>query len=127
VRVRFGWGTNIDAAAVDVRATLEDEISELPDDIVGPRVSKFDIDSFPVVLLGISSPLDPVELTQLMEDQIRYRFARIPGVAQVDPWGGYTREVRVELDPARLTAPLGLPINDILDAIRDANLELPWA
>jgi multidrug efflux pump subunit AcrB len=42
----------------------------------------------------------------------------------VDPWGGYTREVRVELDPARLTA-LGLPINDILDAIRDANLDLP--
>jgi HAE1 family hydrophobic/amphiphilic exporter-1 len=124
VRVRFGWGTNIDAAAVDVRATLEDEISELPDDIVGPRISKFDIDSFPVVLLGISSPLDPVELTQLVEEQIRYRFARIPGVAQVDPWGGYTREVRVELDPARLTA-LGLPINDILQAIRDANLDLP--
>jgi HAE1 family hydrophobic/amphiphilic exporter-1 len=124
VQVRFGWGTNIDAAAVDVRATLEDEISELPDDIVGPRISKFDIDSYPVVLLGISSPLDPVELTELVEDQIRYRFARIPGVAQVDPWGGFSREVRVELDPARLNA-LGLPVNDILDAIRDANLDLP--
>jgi HAE1 family hydrophobic/amphiphilic exporter-1 len=124
VRVRFGWGTDIDAAAVDVRATLEDEVSELPDDIVGPRISKFDIDSFPVVLLGIASPLDPVELTELVEKQIRYRFARIPGVAQVDPWGGYDREVRVELDPGRLNA-LGLPITDILDALRDANLDLP--
>jgi HAE1 family hydrophobic/amphiphilic exporter-1 len=124
VRVRFGWGTDIDAAAVDVRATLEDEVSELPDDIVGPRISKFDIDSYPVVLLGISSKLDPVELTELVEDQIRYRFARIPGVAQVDPWGGYAREVRVELDPARLNA-LGLPIMDILEAIRNANLDLP--
>ena len=37
VKVKFSWGTDIDAAAVDVRATLEDEISELPDDIVGPR------------------------------------------------------------------------------------------
>ena len=124
VKVRFSWGTDIDAAAVDVRATLEDEISELPDDIVGPRISKFDIDNFPVVLLGISSKLDPVELTELVENQIRYRFARVPGVAQVDPWGGYAREVRVELDPTRLNA-LGLPINDILDAIRDANLDLP--
>jgi HAE1 family hydrophobic/amphiphilic exporter-1 len=87
VRVSFGWGTDIDAAALDVQAQLEDEISELPDDIVGPRVSKFDIASFPVVLLGISSDLDPVELTQLIEDQIRYRFARLPGVAQVDLWG----------------------------------------
>ena len=124
VKVSFGWGTDIDTAALDVQATLEDEISELPDEIVGPRVSKFDVDSYPVVILGISSKLDPVELTQIVEDQIRYRFARIPGVAQVDPWGGFTREVRVELDPAKLNA-LGLPLNDILDAIRDANLDLP--
>jgi len=124
VRVSFAWGSDIDAVAVDVQATLEDEISELPDDIVGPRVSKFDVDSYPVVLLGISSQLDPVELTQILEDQIRYRFARIPGVAQVDPWGGFTREVRVELDPAKVNA-LGLPLNDVLDAIRNANLDLP--
>ena len=124
VRVRFGWGTDIDAAAVEVRAPLEDERNELPDDILGPRISKFDIDSFPVVLLGISSALEPVELTELVENQIRYRFARLPGVAQVDPWGGYTREVRVELDPARLNA-LGLPLTDLLEALRDANLDLP--
>ena len=124
VRVSFGWGSNIDNVAVDVQATLTDEINELPDDIVGPRVSKFDIDSFPVVVLGISSPLDPVELTQLVEDQVRYRFARIPGVAQVDPWGGFTRQVRVELDPTRINA-LGLPLNDMLEAIRNANLDLP--
>jgi len=124
VRVSFGWGTDIDSAALDVRATLEDEISELPDDIVGPRVSKFDIDSYPVVILGISSRLDPVELTRIVEEQIRYRFARVPGVAQVDPWGGFNREVRVELDPAKLNA-LGLPLNQILESIRNANLDLP--
>ncbi|MGD8309133.1 MAG: efflux RND transporter permease subunit [Chromatiales bacterium] len=124
VRVTFDWGTNVDAAALDVQATVEDEISELPDDIVGPRISKFDVDSFPVVLLGVSSPLDPVELTQIVEDQIRYRFARIPGVAQVDPWGGFTREVRIELDPARINA-LGLALDEVLRAVRDANLDLP--
>lgn len=124
VRVSFGWGTDVDTAALDVQTTLEDEISELPEDIVGPRVSKYDVDSFPVVILGVSSTLDPVELTQVVEDQIRYRFARIPGVAQVDPWGSFTREVRVELDPDKITA-LGLPLGDILDAIRSANLDLP--
>ena len=124
VRVSFGWGTDIDTAALDVQATLEDEINELPDDIVRPRISKFDINSFPVVVLGISSKLDPVEVTQLIEDQIRYRFARIPGVAQVDTWGGYNREVRIELDPDRVKA-LGLPLDQVLQAIRDANLDLP--
>ncbi len=124
VRVSFSWGTDIDTAAVDVQATLADEISELPEQIVGPRVGKFDIDSFPVVLIGVSSNIDPVEMTRLIEDQIRYRFTRIPGVAQVDPWGGFNREVRIELDPARIDA-LGLPLDQVLAAIRDANLDLP--
>jgi hydrophobic/amphiphilic exporter-1 (mainly G- bacteria), HAE1 family len=124
VRVSFAWGTDIDTAAVDVQSTLQNELSELPDNIVGPRVRKFDVDSFPVVLMGISSDLDPVELTELVEDQIRYRFARIPGVAQVDPWGGFDREVRVELDPDRLRA-LGLPLDQVLRALRNANLDLP--
>jgi HAE1 family hydrophobic/amphiphilic exporter-1 len=124
VRVSFVWGTEIDMAAIDVQGKLEDEINELPDDIVRPRVRKFDIASFPVVLLGISSDLDPVELTELIEVQIRYRFARIPGVAQVDVWGGFNREVRIELDPDRIKA-AGLPVDRMLDAIRDANLDLP--
>ncbi|MBF0266112.1 MAG: efflux RND transporter permease subunit [Gammaproteobacteria bacterium] len=124
VKVSFGWGTSIDAVAVDVRATLEDEISELPDGITGPRVSKFDIDTFPVVILGISSKLNPVELTEIVEKQIRYRLARVPGVAQVDPWGGFNREVRVELDPARINA-FGLSLDQIIQAIRDSNLDRP--
>lgn len=124
VRVTFGWGTDIDAASSEVRSRLEDELDELPEDVTRPQVRKFDVNSFPVVLLGVSSRLNPIELTTLVEEQIRYRFARIPGVAQVDAWGGYNREVRVELDPARIRA-LGLPLNDILGAIRDANLDLP--
>ncbi|MFH2091694.1 MAG: efflux RND transporter permease subunit [Pseudomonadota bacterium] len=124
ITVRFAWDTDIDTAAMDVTSKIEDEINELPDDIVRPRIRKFDIGSFPVVLLGISSDLDPVELTQLIENQIRYRFARIPGVAQVDVWGGFDREVRIELDPDKIKA-LGLSFDTVIQAIRNANLELP--
>ncbi|BBD09509.1 efflux RND transporter permease subunit [Desulfovibrio ferrophilus] len=124
IRVRFSWGVSIDTAALDVRARLEDELNELPDDVERPWIRKFDVESFPVVILGIKSDLDPVELTELIEVQLRYRFARIPGVAQVDVWGGFNREVRVELDPDRIKA-LGLPLDDVLEAIEDANLDLP--
>ncbi len=124
VRVSFVWGTDIDTAAVDVQGKLEDESNELPDDVVRPRIRKFDISSFPVVILGIASDLDPVEMTQLVEDEVRHRFARIPGVAQVDLWGDYRREVRVELDPERIKS-LGLPLDRVIRALRDANLDLP--
>jgi len=124
LRVRFAWGTDLDAAAIELQSQIEGEIEELPDDIVRPRIRKFDVASFPVVILGISSRLDPVDLTELVENEVRYRFARVPGVAQVDVWGGYTREVRIELDPDRVNA-LGLPLDRVLDAIRDANLDRP--
>ena len=124
VRVSFGWGTDLDTAAQDVRSILENEINELPDEVLRPRISKFDIASFPVVILGISSSLDPVELTELVNDQVRYRFGRLPGVAQVDLWGEFKREVRVELDPDQVKA-LGIPLDQVLQAIRNANLDLP--
>ena len=124
VRVTFDWGTDIDTAAIDVQAQLEDEINELPDDIVRPRVSKFDVASYPVVIMGISSPMDPVGLTRIIDTQLRLRFARIPGVAQIDTWGAYNREVRIELDPERIKA-LGIPFNVILSSVRDSNIDLP--
>ncbi|MEQ9504088.1 MAG: efflux RND transporter permease subunit [Deltaproteobacteria bacterium] len=124
VQVTFGWGTDVNAAALDLQGTLEDEINELPEEITRPNVRKFDIASFPVVLLGISSKLDPIELTEIVENQLRHRFSRIPDIAQVDLWGGYPREVRIELDPERVKA-LALPLDQILSAIRDANLDLP--
>jgi HAE1 family hydrophobic/amphiphilic exporter-1 len=124
IRVSFEWGTNTDTVALEVRATIEDEINELPDEIGSVRVSKFDIDTFPVVIVGISSSLDPVELTEIVDNQIRYRFSRIPGVAQVDPWGGFNREVRIELDPARINAH-SISMDDIIESIKTSNIDLP--
>lgn len=124
VNVRFSWGTDLDASSIELSSRIEGEIEEMPEEIVRPQIRKFDIASFPVVILGISSKLDPVELTRLVEEQIRYRFGRVPGVAQVDVWGGFTREVRIELDPDRINA-LGLPLDTVLDAVRDSNLDRP--
>jgi HAE1 family hydrophobic/amphiphilic exporter-1 len=38
IRVSFVWGTKIDTAAIDVQGKIEDEINELPDDIVKSRM-----------------------------------------------------------------------------------------
>jgi len=124
VVVKFVWGVDLDAAASDVRARLEEESNEFPTNMPRPRIAKFDAASFPVVALGISSDGDPVQLTTLIENQIRYRFSQLPGVAQVDPWGGYDREIRVELDPERIKA-LALPVAMVLDALMQANVDLP--
>ena len=38
VRVSFAWGTDIDTAAIDVQGKLEDELNELPENIVRPTI-----------------------------------------------------------------------------------------
>ena len=124
VRLTLTPGTDIDTAAIELQGRLEDEINEFPEDIERPTVRKFDIGSFPVVIVGIASDLNPVELTQLLETQIRQRFGRVPGVAQIDPWGGYDREVHVDVDPAKMQA-LGLAFNDIVSAVTQNNVDLP--
>ena len=124
VSLRFAWGTDLDTAALDVRAKLEDELNELPDDVTRPQVRKFDVASFPVVILGVSSPLDPVELTTLVEEQLRPRLSRVPGVAQVDMWGEFEREIRVELHPERLRA-YAIGLETIAERVGEATLDLP--
>ena len=36
IRMTFSWGTDLDVAAQDVRSRLEDEMGELPDDVIRP-------------------------------------------------------------------------------------------
>ena len=124
VRVRFAWGVDLDAATNEVRDRLDRVQDELPEDMGRPQIQKFDISSSPIVQLGVSARLEPVELTNLIENQILYRLERLPGVAAVEMWGEYNREIRVELDAGRVQA-LGLPLNTVVEALRSANINLP--
>ena len=124
VRVTFTWGTDIDAGANDIRDRLDRIISRLPDDAERPTLRKFDLASFPVVILGASSNLDPVQMRQIIEDQIKYRIERVPGVASLDIWGGLNREIHVNLYPDKIKA-LGIPVNRVLDRLKAENINLP--
>lgn len=124
VRVTFNWGTDLDAAANDIRDRLDRVIPRLPEDVDRPRLRKFDLASFPVLILGASSRLDPVQMRRLIEDQIKYRIERVPGVAALDIWGGVDREIHVNIDPDKIKA-LRLSLNEVLNRIRAGNINLP--
>ncbi len=124
VRLAFAWGTNIDAVATDVRDRLDRVTGRLPEDIERPRLFKFDAASFPIMSLGIVSDMDPVQLREIVDDQIGYRLERVPGVASADVWGGLGRQVQVNLIPERLKA-LDIPVDQILARVKAANVQLP--
>ncbi|MFB0566315.1 MAG: efflux RND transporter permease subunit [Candidatus Aminicenantaceae bacterium] len=124
VRVRFSWGTDLDAASNDVRDRLDRVIPILPEDTSRPRLRKFDLANFPILILGASSELDPIQMRRILDDQIKYRMERVPGVASVDIWGGLEREIQVNLYPDKIKA-IGLPLDYVLSKIRSENVDVP--
>jgi HAE1 family hydrophobic/amphiphilic exporter-1 len=91
VRVTFAWGTDLDAAADDIRDRLDRVISRLPDEVERPMLRKFDLASFPILILGASGNLDPIQMRRIIDDQVKYRLERLPGVAAIDVRGGLDR------------------------------------
>jgi HAE1 family hydrophobic/amphiphilic exporter-1 len=124
VRVTFAWDTDLDAAANDVRDRLDRVIPQLPENVERPMLRKYDLASFPILILGASSNLDPVKMRKIIDDQVKYRIERIPGVAALDVRGGLDREIHVNLSPEKLKA-LGLPLDVILSRIAEENINLP--
>lgn len=124
VRAALTWGTDLDVAANDIRDRVDRVMSRLPEDIERPQIRKFDITAFPIVILGVSGAMPPLDLRRFVEDQVKYRLERIPGVAAADIRGGLTREIHVDLSASRLKA-LGIAADAVLDALERENRNLP--
>ncbi len=124
VRVSFIWGTNLDEAANDVRSRVDRVRGRLPDDSESPVIYKFDLSAYPVMYIGMSGSLDPVEMYELAERQLKNRLERLPGVAAVEIRGGFRREIHVNLDRRKLTA-LNLSLESVLASLDAENLNLP--
>lgn len=124
VILRFAWGTDVDAAANDVRDRLFSELDELPEDAGRPQLRKFDSADLPILILGISSGIDPIELRRLIDNQLSHRLQQVPGVAAVEVWGGPEREIHIDLDRRQVQA-LGLSLTGVREALTAANRNLP--
>ena len=64
------------------------------------------------------------ELSWFVDNAVTKRLLAVNGVAQVQRGGGVDREIRVELDPARMQA-LGLTAVDVNQQLRQINLDAP--
>ncbi len=62
------------------------------------------------------------ELRSYQDWNLRYHLRSVPGVSDVAPVGGYTRQFQVNIDPNRLRD-TGLTIAQVTDAVRDGNNE----
>ena len=98
--------------------------SELPDGIDEPQVTRIDAEGGAIAYYAVTTTdLTPEQLSWFVENTISKRLLALPGVAQLDR-SGVTREIRVELDPARMQA-LGITATEVNTQLRQLNLNAP--
>ncbi len=77
---------------------------------------------FQYALVDTSGQHSLSELRSYQDWNLRYRLTSVPGVADVAPVGGFTRQYQVNVDPDRLRA-YGIKIAQVVNAVREGNSE----
>ena len=84
------------------------------------EIFMFTVDSEPDALNADGSPITPMDLRSVHDWIIRPQLMQVTGVVEVNPIGGYEREVVVEFLPQKLLA-FGLTAADVVEAIQHNN------
>ena len=125
ITVRFRLEKDADTAAAEVRDRTSRIRGRLPQAIEEPVIAKVEADAFPIIWLAFSSDsLSPLEINDLINRVVKPRLQTITGVADVRIFGERKYAMRVWLDAERM-ASYRLTSQDIEEAIRRSNLELP--
>ncbi|MDB5891873.1 MAG: acriflavin resistance protein [Polaromonas sp.] len=125
ISVRFRLEKDADSAAAEVRDRTSRVRNRLPQAIDEPVIAKVEADAFPVIQLGFSSEsLTQLQINDLVNRIVKPRLQTVTGVADVRIFGERKYAMRVWLDTDRL-ASYRLTTQDVEDAIRRSNLELP--
>lgn len=124
IQLEFAWGTNLDAAVSDMRQAIDRVMRDLPEDCDPPTIRRYDPNDSPIIFMGVTSKLTPVELTRLVERTVIPRFERLPGAARVGMRGDVRREIHVEVDKGKVES-LQLGLNEVVDALSRGNINRP--
>ncbi|WP_103030356.1 efflux RND transporter permease subunit [Salinibacter altiplanensis] len=124
INLEFAQGTDLNAAANDVRAALDRIRDDLPVEAEPPGIWKFDPNSQEIVTIAVESSRDMESLTRLMERNLGKQFEKIPGVGTLNIQGGIYRQIRVNIDRDRLKS-YSLSAAQVQQAISSSNVALP--
>ncbi len=124
VTLNFAWGTNLNAAADDVRSRIDRIRARLPEEADAPIIFKFDSTSMPIMGVGVEGDYDSVTLREMAQNDLSPRLERVPGVASVNIEGGLRRQIHVELSKEKITA-LNLSVDKVVTLLRTENQNIP--
>lgn len=128
ITIEFVLEKNLSDAVNETRDAVSLVRADLPADLRDPAVTKISTAGRVVMTFTASaapgSHLDEQELSWFVDNVVAKRLLSVPGVGSVKRVGGVDREVRIELDNARMTA-LGVSALDVSRQLRLVQQEAP--
>ncbi|HEX9129947.1 MAG TPA: efflux RND transporter permease subunit [Gemmatimonadaceae bacterium] len=125
ITIQFSLDRSIDAAAQDVQAAISQTLRSLPLGILPPSYRKVNPADQPILYFTLTSKTMPLsQLDEYGETFMAQRISMVPGIAQVQVYGGQKYAVRVQLDPTSL-ANRGIGIDEVSSAISSQNVSMP--
>ena len=122
--VEFRMEIPTDKAVQDVKDAIDQILGDLPGDVDAPIVTRIDVEGQAIMTFAVSAPaMSLAELSWFVDDTITSALQGRPGVGRVDRYGGAEREIRLELDPARLDA-FGVTAAAVSQQLRAFNTDL---
>ncbi|MCB1073087.1 MAG: efflux RND transporter permease subunit [Chlamydiia bacterium] len=123
--LQFSLDRDIDAAATDVQAAINQAQPYLPSDLPNfPTYKKTNPSQTPVIVISVASDLIPLgELYDYAYSLMGRRLGMVSGVSDVEVYGA-PYAVRVQVDPDYLSSHQ-IGIDEVASAIIDSNPELP--
>jgi HAE1 family hydrophobic/amphiphilic exporter-1 len=110
VTLEFGWGRNMDFAALDVREKLDLVI--LPKEAEKPVVLRLDPNNEPVVRMYLTGGENLYQLRYVADEVLKKDLESTEGVAAIKVNGGFEEEIEVRVDQGKL-ALLGIDIHEV--------------
>ena len=125
IRAEFNPGVDLDTAASDVREAVSRVTRDLPDRVEQVNIVKADADAQPIMILAVSSDrYGEADLTRVVENDVIPELLTAEGVASIDQFGTRALQMRVSVDPARLSR-FGLTMSDVAAALERAPYDVP--
>ncbi|MBW8882005.1 MAG: efflux RND transporter permease subunit, partial [Asticcacaulis sp.] len=124
--VTFQLDTDLEKATNDVRNAVAGVRGNLPGDVQDPIVSRVEnAQGQPLLTYTIrAANMTPEQLSWYVDNDVAKRVLGVKGVSQLTRDGGVNREMRIELDPAKLAA-LGVSASDISRTLTSFNVNMP--
>jgi HAE1 family hydrophobic/amphiphilic exporter-1 len=123
LNLEFHRSISMDVAYNAVVDRMERALADLPSDVEQYFIWKFDPAAQPVVWGGIAVPAEVEDPWRLVELTVKKRLERVPGVGQVEVWGGTPRVVFVEFRLDQLLTH-GVGLGEVIAALAADNFQM---